>query len=493
VHRILNAVFVLGLGQVAIVVCGIVTVKIFAVVGGPSAVGVLSVIRSLQQTVTTVGSFGGGNWVVQGIALRAGNPTQAEFMRAAWWLVMIALAVTCGVGLVFGPEGYFVDRGDLGTIFSAPTTRWVVLAIAAGILLNFYRSVLLAHLRTGKVTRVNAIAAFCSILLAWPAAKAAGDGYYASAAAFVALSLATGVAVAIWYARTIGSIAHPIALLRTPRKDMVFAALRISLPTLAIFAAGTITTFLLRAFVVQQFGIASAGLFDAAWTLSTIGIGLLLTTVSSYLLPATGIEKSEAERADLLESALRLSILVCVPVIGLVACAKGFLLPLFYAADFSPATEVLRWMLLGEYMKIGAWLIATAAYARGHILAYAIIEVFWSASILLLAVMLAHETDSIAAMGMAYFGAYAVYLSAWLVYARRRRFLALSRGTIAVWLAGAALVLGISVAFWAPLPMEAGRTLFVAALLLSFSAVASRRSERTALRLMMKRALRRSF
>ena len=96
-------------------------------------------------------------------------------------------------------------------------------------------------------------------------------------------------------------------------------------------------------------------------------------------------------------------------------------------------------------------------------------------------------------MGMAYLVAYVLYLGAWLVYARRRRFLALSAGTIRLWLIGAALVLGISIVFWAPLAVDAVRTLLVCVLLLAFSVFASRRSERTALKLLVKRVLRRSL
>jgi O-antigen/teichoic acid export membrane protein len=491
VHRLLNAIVVLGMGQAAIVVCGIATVKIFAVIGGPSAVGALSVIRALQQTVSTIGSFGGCTWVVQGIASRAGSPDQAEFMRAAWWLVVIALAVTCGVGLVWGPRAYFVDRGDLGTIFSASTTYWVVLAIAAGILLNFYRSLLLAHMRTGKVTRVNAIVGASSILLAWPAAIAAGKGDYAAAAALVALTLGCGLVAAMGYARNAGITAKPLLMARPPQKATVTTVLRISLPTLVIFAVSTITIFLLRALVVQRFGIEAAGLFDAAWTLSTIGIGLLLTTVSSYLLPATGIEKSEADRAELLESAMRVVILIAVPVIGLVACTKVVLLPLFYASDFVGATEVLRWMLLGEYLKIVGWLLATAAYARGHIRAYAAMEIGWSACILAVSFVLAGTSAALSSVGIAYVIAYVLYLSAWLVYAGRHRFLAVSAGTAITWVCGAALVVVLSAWFWERESLDLASVAVVLATVLIFSVGAARPTERAAISLLMKRLLRR--
>jgi PST family polysaccharide transporter len=330
------------------------------------------------------------------------------------------------------------------------------------------------------------------VLLAWPAARAVQEGYSASAAALLAISLGVGVLLAVWYSRTITGH-EPLFPPRAPQKSMLAAALRISLPTLAIFAVGAVTAFLLRALVVQQFGIASAGLFDAAWTLSTVGIGLLLTTVSAYLLPATGIEKSESERAELLESALRVVILISVPVIGIVACAKVLLLRLFYAADFVDASEVLRWMLLGEYVKIGGWLLATVAYARGHILAYAVIETIWSASILLLAVLLAHYIGSPAALGMSYLGAYIVYLCGWLVYAMRRHFLALSGGTLILWVAGAGLVTGISAVFWSARVVPVWSTLLVAAIVATFSAAAARPSERTAIALLAKRVLRRSF
>ena len=83
-------------------VLGLVTVKLIAVVAGPAALGAFSLVRSLQQTVTTVGSFGGGNWIMQGLAARQGDASQVGFVRASWWILGVAALASCA-----GPTRFF--------------------------------------------------------------------------------------------------------------------------------------------------------------------------------------------------------------------------------------------------------------------------------------------------------------------------------------------------------------------------------------------------
>jgi hypothetical protein len=94
-------------------------------------------------------------------------------------------------------------------------------------------------------------------------------------------------------------------------------------------------------------------------------------------------------------------------------------------------------------------------------------------------------------VGIAYVAGYILYLAAWLVYARRHRFLAVSAGTAIMWLGGAALVAVVSAWFWEPRPVDVSSAAIVLATVAIFSVAAARSSERDAIVLLLKQLVRR--
>jgi PST family polysaccharide transporter len=447
-RRVLDAVAILAFGQGMALVLGLVTVKVIAVVAGPSAVGAFSLVRSLQQTVSTVGSFGGGNWIMQGMAARQGDPSQAGFVRAAWWILGTAALAGCAIGTFPEAARAILPRGALDDVFSRRTLALAALAGSLGILVALLRAQLLAAFRTGTVTRIAALSALVSALLAYPLSRLMIGGRSEWAAVLVIAALAAAL-VPLWLAaRRFGLLPRIFRPLTPPTRLELADAFRIAAPTLMIFAVSATAVFFVRVAVADRLGVAAAGFYDAAWTLSTVGTGLLLTAMSSYLLPAAGIPSTPSERTALIESSLRITLLLAVPAILVLVVAKGPLVRLLYSSDFGPAREILRWMLVGEFFRATGWIIATTGYARGHVLGYGIIESIWAGVFVSASLVLLGLGGGPESAGIAYLLAHLCYAATWLGYARYRNIFRASRRTFGLWVAGLAMVVLASAATW---------------------------------------------
>jgi PST family polysaccharide transporter len=447
-RRVLDAVAILALGQGMALVLGLVTVKLIAVVAGPAAVGAFSLVRSLQQTVSTVGSFGGGNWIMQGMAARQGAPTQAGFVRAAWWILSGAALIPLALALLLNPTHLTFLQGSLGEVFSRGTLALTALAGSVGILVALLRAQLLAAFRTGTVTRVATLSALVMALLAYPASRMMRDGTSEWAALLVLAGLGAALVLSWLAARRFALLSGSSRLATPPSRSDFGNALRIAVPTLMIFAVSATAVFFVRAAVADRQGVAAAGFYDAAWTLSTVGTGLLLTAMSSYLLPAAGIPSTPSERAALIESSLRITLLLAVPAILVLVLAKGPLVRLLYSSDFGPAREILRWMLIGEFFRATGWVIATTGYARGHVLGYGVIEAVWAGVFVSASLFLLGREGGPESAGIAYMLAHLSYAATWLGYARYRNIFSASRRTFSLWVAGLAMVVLASAATW---------------------------------------------
>jgi O-antigen/teichoic acid export membrane protein len=491
-RQVLDAVAVLGLGQGVVLLCGLATVKVLALIAGPVAVGAFALVRSAQQTGTIMGSFGGDNWIVQGIAARAGRETQADFIRAAWWLLTTSALLAYVLSAPLSVARPIFETSSLYEVFSPATLNLTALAVSLGILLVYYRSQLLARLRIGKVSLVNASSSLTALALAYPVAHFMSTGRFEWAAILVLASLGVGLATAWAFCRGLGIGMEARELFRKPTQVAMADSLRIAGPTLGIFAVGAITIFSMRALVTERFGIAIGGIFDTAWTLSTVGLGLLLTTISNYLLPATARASSPEERMPLFEAALRITILIAVPMIVFVISAKGWLIRLLYTSEFLPATEILRWMLLGDFLKTSAWMVATLGYARGHILAYGIVETIWGLTVVVVSLALVQWTGTVESFGIGYFVGYVCYAACWAAYAGYRGLATVSTSTIRLWVAGL-LVVSVSSAWtWGVPQVGVGEVALILSVVAFFCLAFSSTSERIAIRDLVVRLIRTS-
>jgi PST family polysaccharide transporter len=331
-------------------------------------------------------------------------------------------------------------------VVDATLIRWIVVPVALGAMLIFFRSLLNAHMHIGAVAWVNFATALGSLTLVVPAAVAYGAGHKGALILILCGSLGLGLLLAVY--QVLRNRCLPALVSHANRFDgaAVREFLKVALPSLAALFIGMGCVLAVRAAIARLHGLTLAGQFDAAWSISVTFLVVFLTPLQTYLLPRLSASRTDADRQGVLDDALRLSAMIAVPVICSLVILKPVAVRLLYTSEFIHALELLRWTLLGDYIRVSGWVLATTLVARADMRAYLACEIIWNAFFAITALWLL--PSGIAGAGPAYVGAYVIYLGVLVWRVCGRHSIVLRAQTIVQWLAGAAIVLLASVLTW---------------------------------------------
>jgi PST family polysaccharide transporter len=218
-----------------------------------------------------------------------------------------------------------------------------------------------------------------------------------------------------------------------------FGAMAAGMALSGFIGAGT--RLALRAVIVHREGLAAAGLFEAAWTISVTYMGLLLSSLGGYLLPALSAERNAAERGRLLSEFLRVAVACGVPLICGLMLFRHEAIRLLYAGVLAPAATMLGIMVAGDFFKLLSWVFAMPMLAAADARAFLIYETAWNAAFLSGVLLLAHlDWPILTAVGASFVACYVLYAVAMIVYCRRAERLSLSTRALQAVLGGALVI-----------------------------------------------------
>lgn len=429
-------------GQFFGLLFGALAVKLLAVLTGPAGVGLYSVLRQLQQMLSSVASIGGQNAVVQGMSSHTGTARQRFFLSTLYVFLGMSLlmcgAVLAGADLIAD----FALAGD-----HASAVRWLVIPITLGTLLFFLRGVLTADMQYGSVAMINLLTGLGAALVALPAGLAFSRGYPELLVLMVGGGLVPALLIALVHVRRLGYLGSLAELApRGASREATIRFLQVALPSLLSLMLTMGCILVVRASAVHLYGLEGAGQFDAAWSISAMYLALFLTSLQSYLLP----ELSKTENGHALHAALskafHFALMLSLPLVVSLVVFKPLVMNLLFSKAFLPALDVLRWVLLGDFVRVLGWVMSTTLMARADMKGYALAEGLWSLVFVSVALLLLPY--GIEWVGVAYLLAYIAYLvflgwRLWRVHGAR---LPLRR--VGQWFAALALIILASWLCW---------------------------------------------
>lgn len=468
--RFVMALLQAGAGNVLALVLGAISMKILAVITGPSGVGLFSILRSLQQALSALCSLGGQTAIVQEIPGKSKH-LQYQFVVTVFWISTACIVLVAAVSAIFANKlaAQFLGAQMVYLIF------WLVIPVILGSAFLYFRSILTAHLEIKAVAWMNISVGFTAALVSAPVAL--GYVYFDEGVLIALLALPLAVGAILGYLKTSKGGHFSAAILFKPTLlEWLIAKrfLRLALPFLLVGLIGVITLLVVRFMVVEQYGLDGAGYFDAAWTISTMYVAIFLSAMQSYLLPSMSAKGEEGVN-ELLNQALRLILIFSVPLITFTIICKPILLGILYTSDFHLALDVLRWILLGDYFRVSGWILATYLLARHYMATYLIHESLWNLAFIIITSWLLQS--ELAGAGKAYVVAYAVYLGALVwrisVYHGKR----ISWTLLTQWAAGGSIILFSSLVTWNAEGLDWAGAIAMT-LAIAFSFLVSKPSER---------------
>jgi O-antigen/teichoic acid export membrane protein len=498
-RRTAGALTATGSGALASGLLSALAAKILAAHGGPAALAALATLQQARQGALVAATVNGQTAVIQGASARSGEPRR-EYVRTAA-LLFLAGTLLVGAGCFLFPAA--LRRVPGLAPLSDAAFRWLAAGVLFSSIFVFLTSILNA---LGKIGTLAALQIVAPLTLAvgmwvlaagmrpraggmWPIMNALAQGRLIPEhpipehpilvvdplAMLLALTAAIAAAAAAW----------PLAASWPDWKDWVlapgkvgrrkighgevdggnagrgklecenlwsspaaraFLSISVAMLVSGLIASGTVIG--VRGRIIAHQGLAAAGWFDAAWNISMNHASLLLASLQTYCLPALARAKSAREQSEHLTGVLTLALAAAAVMIAGIALIKPWVLELFYAPSFRGASVLLRWTLLGDYLKIGSWILSLPLLARADMKAFLLLDAAAYATFGGASVALSRWLPGAESAAAAFACMYAVHLAAGAALAYWRCGIHLGRSAVAVWAGGLMLVAVVSGFTW---------------------------------------------
>jgi O-antigen/teichoic acid export membrane protein len=417
-------------------VASIAATKILAITLGPSAVASLQTLQQARQTAVVAATCNGQTALVQGTSSLEGME-RVRYLQTVVCIFLVATALTM-LGLWAAPATVIEHTG----LASLPKSVLPWLAIAA-VLTSLYVFLTALLNSLGKVETLAGLQVAgpgALALLAYPVARAGGGHAIAmmvAASAFV--SAGAALAAVLRNRAQLRSWFFWSEAWFTARAAKHFFSVSTVMLITGFLASAAV--LVVRGSIVHSEGLQRAGLFDAAWSISMNQVTLVLASVQTYYLPALSRVRSQEEKTLEISRVLMAGTLVSAPVIAALALFQPRVLQLFYAPAFQGAHQYLRWTLLGDYLKVASWILSVPMLAASDMKLFLTSDLAATATFVGAAFLLARWQEPAESAAMAFFLMYAVHFTISLMYVRFRQGIRLSYRSMALWVAGLALVI----------------------------------------------------
>ncbi|MGA2401290.1 MAG: O-antigen translocase, partial [Syntrophobacteraceae bacterium] len=251
----------------------------------------------------------------------------------------------------------------------------------------------------GDLARLNILGALLGTLFSIPLVYFWGEP---GIAPFLVVTAAAGTLTSWYYARRIS-----IPQIKVPWKEITAESRGLLRLGLAFMASGLMSLgamYFVRVVIVRQLGLDAAGLFQAASAIATLYVGFILSAMGADFYPRlTAVANDDAACNRMVNEQAEISLLLAVPGVLATLTFAPFVIRIFYAASFAPAIDILRWQVLGAFLRVASWPLGYILLAQGRGKIFLCTEFSYNAVQIGLVLVLLHYFG-LPGTGMAFFG-----------------------------------------------------------------------------------------
>ncbi|CAH2708921.1 Lipid III flippase [Xanthomonas campestris pv. nigromaculans] len=401
-----------GVATLAKLLAALVVVKLVAVYAGPQGVGRLGQFLNLMSVLAVLAGGGISAGIVKYVAeYRDDAPALARLLSAALWYAFCAACVMAVLAVLF--SGVIAER-LLGDAAYRPLICVLAIAQLGIALVNYILAVINGFMDVRRLAFVQVSGAVLSVaLVAW----------------LSSLAQLQGALLALVLGQVLWLLAGVPALRRSPYFQREMLRLRFDAPMtrkLAAFSAMTLTATLvpqLVAIVVRdhlalQFGWQQVGYWQAVSRVSDAYLLFFTTAINVYYLPKLASLHDRAALGRELRAAYRYVMPAVIAMALGVYMLRDWVTWLLFDARFAAAAPLYGPQLLGDVIKIAAFVLSYVMLAKAMTRLFVISECMFAASYLALVYLFTTQFGLIGAM-YAFVANYVVYLLFNIVVVRR--------------------------------------------------------------------------
>jgi enterobacterial common antigen flippase len=440
--QILRSSALIGGSSAITMAISLIRVKALAVMLGPSGFGLMGAFTTITDLARTLAQLGLNNSGVRQIAEATGSGDLQRIARTVVVLRRVALIL----GIVGAALLIVLARPVAVLTFGNDQHAWSVALLSLVVLLRLVAdgqgALLQGMRRIGDLAKINIIGSVLG------AAASIGVVYWLGtqgvAAALVAATAAT-LLISWWYSRKV-SVVQPVlcaAQISAETRSLLRLGLAFMFSSLLTMGAA----YAVRLILIRHEGLDAAGLYQAAWAVAGMYVAFILQAVGTDFYPRlVAAANDDAQCNRLANEQAQVSLLLAGAGVLATLTFASPIVRVLYSADFTGASDVLRWVCLGMALRVVTWPLGYILVAKGEQTLFVAADLLWTIVNVGLTWWCV-QRFGVSGAGIAFFGSYLFHLMVVYPMCRRLSGFRWSRDNLKISLSFAVLIAAVQLAF----------------------------------------------
>jgi PST family polysaccharide transporter len=399
--QILKSSALVGGSSVLNIAIGIVRTKAMATLLGPAGFGLFGLYGSIAGLTQSLAGMGINSSGVRQIAEAVGTgdraciaQTTAVLRRTSVVLGLLGAALL----LVFSRQ---VSRLTFGSPERAAAVCLLSIAVFFSLVSAGQGALIQGMRRIADLAKMNVLGAFFGVCISIPLVYLFREkGVVPSLIGVAAMT----ILISWWYSRKIAVQVSTVTLAQVRQEASALLKLGSAFMVSGFLTMGV--AYAVRITVLHKIGLEATGLYQSAWTLGGLYVGVILGAMGADFYPRlTAGVNDHKECNRLVNEQTLVGLLLAGPGVLATLTFAPLVIALFYSVKFGAAVGVLRWLCLGSALQVITWPMGFIIVAKGRQGLFFLSELAWT----IVAVGLAWfcvKTYGLNGAGIAFFSSY---------------------------------------------------------------------------------------
>jgi antigen flippase len=399
--QILKSSALVGGSSVLNIAIGIVRTKAMAMLLGPDGFGLAGLYGSIADLTQSVAGMGINSSGVRQIAEAVGSDNTGRIARTT--VVLRRTSILLGVlgAILLGVLSKQVSALTFGSKQHAGAVCLLSIVVFFRLVSAGQGALIQGMRRITDLAKMGVLGALSGTLISIPVVYFLREkGVVPSLMVVAAMS----IMASWWYSRKV-CIHTPVLTASQVGQEagallkLGFAFMSSSLMTMGV-------AYAVRVMLLRKVGFEATGLYQCAWTLGGLYVGFILQAICADFYPRlTAIAKDNTACNRLVNEQALVGLLLAGPGVIATLTFAPLVITLFYAAKFSAAVEILRWICLGTTLQVITWPMGFIIVAKGRQGLFFFSELTWTIVAATLA-WICVKSFGLNGAGIAFFGSY---------------------------------------------------------------------------------------
>jgi PST family polysaccharide transporter len=400
----LKATTIIGGSTFIALLIRMVRTKVLALLLGPAGVGLERMYYSIIDLARTIGGLGVNSSGVRQIAEAVGSGDEQVIARTVTTLRRISIIIGALGAIAFFALREPISRLTFGHAEHSGDVGLLSIILFLGAVNGGQGALLQGMRRIGDMAKMGIIGAIIATVVSIPIVYIWG---LKGIPAYMIIGAAMSELVAWLYARRIRVKTITVSLAQIISEAFALLKMGLILMSSGLMSLGAL--YFIGVLVTRQEGVAGAGQFWAANSLSMVYISFILQAMGTDFYPRlTAVATDHAKCSQMVNEQAEVSLLLALPgILGTLAFAP-WVIRVFYSAKFGIATEILCWQMTGMLLRVGCWPLGMVPVAIGRAKISLWTETA-AAAVYLLFAWIGLKYFGLPGTGMAFVGSYIVY------------------------------------------------------------------------------------